>query len=61
MQFEEEEDDSCSDDLRVLLFQHDEMMKNLFKKYLQKHKIFFNFATSFNDLLQTFKVNTKII
>ena len=44
------------DDLRVLLFQHDEMMKNLFKKYLQKHQIFFNFATSFKDLLQTFKV-----
>jgi hypothetical protein len=49
-------DFGCIEETKVLLYQHDEMMKNLFKKYLQKHKIFFNIATTFKDLLKIFKV-----
>lgn len=44
------------EDTKVLLYQPDEMMKNLFKKYLQKHKIYFNIALTFKDLLKIFKV-----
>ena len=50
-------DSDQSDEPRVLLFKHDEMNKNLFRKYLEKHRLRFTFATSFKDLLSLFKVS----
>ena len=32
------------------------MMRNLFKKYLQKHKIYYHFAQNFKDLIKTYKL-----
>ena len=48
---------SSADDIRVLLYQNDEIMKNLFKRYLQKHKILFKSVNNFKDLLKAFKVS----
>jgi hypothetical protein len=40
-----------SSDIKALLFEHDEIMKNLFKKYFQKNKIEFKSASNFKDFL----------
>ena len=51
---------SENEDLNVLLFQKDEIMTKLFKKYLQKHKIQFKFSTNFKDLLRSFRVKLNL-
>lgn len=49
-------DSENSEDQRVLLFKHDEMNKNLFKKYIEKHKLKSTFVASFKELLTLYKV-----
>ena len=43
-------------DVKVILYKHDEIMKNLFKKYLERNKINFKFVQNFKELLRSFKV-----
>jgi len=53
-------DSDLMDEPRVLLFKHDVMNKNLFRKYLEKHKLKYTFATSFKNLLSLLKVSASL-
>ena len=44
----------------MLYQQHDEVMKNLFQKYLEKNRLPFVEAHTFKDLLKVFKVTLLI-
>eukprot|EP00347_Sterkiella_histriomuscorum_P011972 403370391 len=43
--------------INVLLLQDDEIMSNLFKKYLQKQELQFKYSKSFKDLHRSFRLN----
>ena len=45
---------------KVIVFQNDEIMRNLFQKYFGKHKVQFKFVSTFKKLLKNIKVNQSI-